>query len=159
METLTLRSHTSEPFTVFEVVGELDLHTQGEFEEAVSRQLVTSPVIVDLSGVEFLAISALRSLMVCHGIAGAEGRPLFYAGPTRQTVRLLSVAGLDEVLPVRPSVADAVGGSAVDQTVSVRALAASLTSRSAISRSLTLAELLASAAAGRPARRHSGDAP
>ena len=93
METLTLRSRASDPFAVFEVVGELDLHTQGEFEEAVSRQLVTSPVIVDLSGVEFLAISALRSLMVCHGIAGAEGRPLFYAGPTKQTVRLLSVAG------------------------------------------------------------------
>jgi anti-anti-sigma factor len=122
MEMLSLRSHASDPFVVFEVVGELDLHTQREFEETVSRQLVTSPVIVDLSGVEFLAISALRSLMVCHGIAGAEGRPLFYAGPTKQTARLLSVAGLDEVLPVRASVAEAVCGSAVDQAVSVRAL-------------------------------------
>jgi anti-anti-sigma factor len=126
MKSLTLRPHTSDHFVVLQAVGELDLHTQGDFEETVSRQLVSTPVIVDLSGLEFLAISALRSLMVCHGIAGAEGQELYYAGPTEQTARLLEVAGLDEVLPIRRSVTDAIGGSAPDATAvaqSVRGLA------------------------------------
>ena len=108
MDTLTLLARTSEPFVVFEAVGALDLHTQGEFEDAVVRELATSSVVVDLSGLEFLAISALRSLMVCHGMADAEGRDLVYAGPSRQTLRLLTVAGLDEVLPLRPSVKDVI---------------------------------------------------
>ena len=37
METITLRSRNSDPFVVFEAVGELDLHTQGEFEDTVVR--------------------------------------------------------------------------------------------------------------------------
>jgi anti-sigma B factor antagonist len=122
MDTLTLHSHTSSPFVIFEAVGELDLHTQDDFEDTVSEQLGRTAVVVDLSGVEFLAASAIRALMVCHGVAGSAGRELYYAGPTRQTTRLLSVAGLDEVLPVRSSVAEAVCASAADPAVLVRSV-------------------------------------
>lgn len=110
---MTLKTHRSEPFVVLEAIGELDLDTQDEFERVVSRLLGTSSVVVDLSGVEFLAICALRSLIICHRLAGTAGHEVFYAEPSRQLVRLLTVSGLAEVLPVRASVAQTVSTSAV----------------------------------------------
>lgn len=113
MQTLRIESHSSDPYVVLKAVGELDLHTQDEFEHAVLEPLRSSPVVVDLSEVDFLAVSALRSLLACHGRAAADGRQLLFAQPSRQAVRLLSLAGLDRVLPVRPTVAEAVCESVV----------------------------------------------
>ena len=118
---LRLDSRHSDHFTVVRAVGDLDLETQDDFEGVVSGHLSSSSVVVDLSAVEFLAISALRSLMVCHALAGATGRELYYAGPTRQSRRLLIMAGLEETLPLRSSVDEVVCGS-VAQPVLVRPL-------------------------------------
>lgn len=112
MQTLVLEPQTSDPFVVVRAMGELDLHTQDEFERVISRLLGRSAVIVDLSAVEFLAISALRSLMVCHALAGSVGHELVYAGPSRQTRRLLAVSGLEYVLPLASSVDQAARASA-----------------------------------------------
>ena len=112
MNHLRLDAQSSDHFTVVRAVGELDLHTQGEFEGVVSSHLGSSSVVVDMSEIEFLAISALRSLMLCHAVAGTAGRELYYAGPTSQSRRLLTVAGLDEMLPLRSSVDEVVCGSA-----------------------------------------------
>lgn len=112
VQSLSLEPRNSEPFVVVEVTGELDLHTQDEFERVVSQLLGSSSVVVDLSGLEFLAISALRSLMVCHGLASSVGHELFYAGASQQTQRLLVLSGLDQVLPVATSVDQAVSASA-----------------------------------------------
>ncbi len=108
---LNLESHAADAFTVVRATGELDLDTQDEFEDVVSAHLTSSSVVVDLSDVEFLAISALRALMVCHAVAGGVGREVYYAGPTRQTRRLLDVAGLDATLTLRSSVDEVVCGS------------------------------------------------
>lgn len=117
---LTLDSQFfSDHFTVVRAVGELDLDTQDAFEGVVSGHLLSSSVVVDLSAVEFLAISALRSLMVCHAVAGTTGREIYYAGPTRQSRRLLAIAGLYETLSLRSSVDEVVCGSA-PQPVLVR---------------------------------------
>lgn len=108
MNPLMLDHSEGDPFAVLRVSGELDLCTQDEFEQAVRRLLGSSPVVVDLSGVDFLAISALQSLLVCHRLAASMGRVLFFAEPSPQTVRLLQVSGLDTVLPVAPTVAGVV---------------------------------------------------
>ena len=111
MQALQLQPQKADPFVVLRATGELDLHTQDEFEREVARFLGATPVIVDLSGLDFLAISALRSLMVCHRQAATTGHELHYAEPSAQTLRLLSLSGLDAVLPVASTVAQVVGGS------------------------------------------------
>lgn len=105
---LTLKSTTEEPFVVLTAIGELDLHTQDLLEDTVTQHLERTPVVVDLGQVEFLAVSALRTLMVCNAMAGSNARELFFAGPPGQTKRLISIAGLDGVLPIRASVAEAI---------------------------------------------------
>ncbi len=103
-----LQHLAGEPFSVLKASGELDLDTQDAFQTAVRDLLERSSVVVDLSEVEFVAISALRTLIECHRLATSMGHLLFFAEPTRQMVRLLTVTGLDTVLPVAPSVADVV---------------------------------------------------
>ena len=113
VQTLSLESQASDPFVVLKAIGDLDLQTQDDFEQAVSLLLGTSPVVVDLSQVEFLAISALRSLIVCHRLSRSLGQQLFFAEPSRQILRLLAVSGLDAVLPLAPTVAQVVSTSPV----------------------------------------------
>lgn len=114
---LTLKSTTEDPFVVLTAIGDLDLHTQDLLEETVTQQLERSPVVVDLGQVEFLAVSALRTLMVCNAMAGSNARELFFAGAPGQTQRLISIAGLAEVLPIRASVAEALCSSAAAAAV------------------------------------------
>src|SRR5688500_10201618 len=111
VQTLSLERQTSDPFVVLKPVGELDLQTQDDFEQAVAQLLGTSPVVIDLSRVEFLAISALRSLIACHQLARSLGYELFFAAPSRQILRLLAVSGLDGVLPLAPTVAQVISTS------------------------------------------------
>jgi anti-anti-sigma factor len=113
MDTLTLQSRTADPFVVLSATGELDLHTQDVFEDVLNQHLAVSPVVVDLSGVDFLAISALRSLVLCHAKAGTAGHQLFFAEASQQALRLLLLAGLAEVLPIRDSVEQVVCDSVV----------------------------------------------
>jgi anti-sigma B factor antagonist len=112
VQPLLLQPHSADPFVVLKASGELDLHTQDEFEREVARLLGISAVVVDLSGLDFLAVAALRSLMVCHRQAATAGHELFYAEPSSQTLRLLTLSGLDAVLPVAASVAQVVDASA-----------------------------------------------
>ncbi|WP_238993488.1 STAS domain-containing protein [Nocardioides caldifontis] len=96
-----------QPFVVFEVTGELDLHNQDGFEAEVTRRLAEGSVVIDLSHLEFLSISSLRSLLVCERSATASNRQVVYAGPPRQARRLIEVAGLTEVLRMSATLRDA----------------------------------------------------
>ena len=110
MQTLWLTSEQSDPFAVLRATGEVDLHNQHEFERVVGEMLELSPVVVDLSAVDFFAICALRSLIVCHNVAASRGHEVFWAEPPSQLARLLAISGLDGVLRV---------GSPVSQDVAV----------------------------------------
>ncbi|GAA3351666.1 STAS domain-containing protein [Amorphoplanes nipponensis] len=64
-------------------------------------------VVVDVSGIGFCDSTGLRSFVAGHERARDAGGWLRLAAPGDQLSGLLRVAGLDEVLDVRPSVADA----------------------------------------------------
>jgi anti-anti-sigma factor len=96
-----------QPFVVVEVTGELDLDTQDGFEAEVFRHLEGHSVVIDMSRLEFLAISSLRSLLLCDRSATEGHRRVVYAGPPNQARRLLEVSGLDGVLRVSPTLTDA----------------------------------------------------
>ena len=107
MEKLEADRPPPESLFVLEMTGDLDLDTQARFESAVFGLLERGSVVVDLSRLDFLAISSLRSLVLCHRHARALCRHVVYAAPPAQARRLIAVARLDAVLPVQPSVAAA----------------------------------------------------
>jgi len=102
--TITYDPALVDPFVVFRVSGELDLDTQDGFEAEVLQTLRQSSVVVDMSGLDFLAIASLRSLVLCHRSAQEQRRALVYADAPRQARRLLRLSRLDEVFDLRRSV-------------------------------------------------------
>ncbi|HLN76111.1 MAG TPA: STAS domain-containing protein [Nocardioidaceae bacterium] len=104
MDVLGIDPRLSEVLFVLKVSGDLDLETQSRFEATVFDLLDRGSVVVDLTRLEFMAISSLRSLVLGHRYAASRRHALVFAGPSRQTRRLLSVARLDSVLHIRPSV-------------------------------------------------------
>lgn len=106
MHTLSLDPQESDPFVVLRASGEVDLHNLDELERGVGALLESSSVVVDLSGLDFFAICALRSLIVCHQLAGVNGHEVFWAEPSSQLARLLTLSGLDQVLHVRSPLAE-----------------------------------------------------
>lgn len=91
------------PVVVLRVTGELDLDNQGQFEQSVLERLTTDSVVLDCSGLEFLAISALRSLDVCAAAAAAADRQFTLMCPSEQVSRLLALAGMEHLLQCPPT--------------------------------------------------------
>jgi len=80
--------------SVIAVAGEIDLDNQQELELAVRAQLLTHSVVLDCSELEFLSISALRSLEACAAVAHAAGHQFHLSRPPPHVSRLLDLAGL-----------------------------------------------------------------
>ena len=92
---------------VLYVLGDLDLATEHEFERVIADALVAGPVVVNLEGVRFFAVSGLGVLLRCRRRALAHGHPLVLAAPQRQFQRLLHAARLQRHLPCVRSVSTA----------------------------------------------------
>ena len=86
-----------EPVALIALTGEIDMDNQGELEQAVLERLTTSSVVLDCSGLDFLSISALRTLDVCAAAAEVAGRHFVLERPARHVSRLLTAAGLDHL--------------------------------------------------------------
>ncbi|WP_173128175.1 STAS domain-containing protein [Kibdelosporangium persicum] len=87
---------------VLHIAGEIDLASEDDFAEALALALGTSaPVIlVDLAGVKFLGSSALHVLLQANEEARRQKRALRVAHGGSIAHRVLTVAGLDQVLEV-----------------------------------------------------------
>jgi anti-sigma B factor antagonist len=99
---------------VLAVRGEVDLSTGGRLLEAGSaalREAVGRPVVLDLSGVNFLSSSGLGLLVALHDEGRELGAPLrVVVDETRPVIRPIRTMGLDEVLSLYGSLDAAVFG-------------------------------------------------
>ena len=105
MHTLTIECDVSGPDVVLTAIGELDIDTQDRFQQVVIDELRSSPVVVDLSRLDFMSISSLRSLLSCQRSAELGGHALVYTDAPQQARRLLAVSGVGDLLCVRDKVA------------------------------------------------------
>jgi anti-sigma B factor antagonist len=108
-----ISSQVSDGFCVVRVAGELDMaheeDLRGELQRALERE--QEGIVVDLSDCEFIDSSGIRSLLV--GREAQQGadrgkRGLAVAAANEQIVRIFSVMGIDEAIPVRPTVEEAI---------------------------------------------------
>jgi anti-anti-sigma factor len=105
VHTLTIESDVSGPDVILSAIGELDIDTQDRFQQVVIDELGSSSVVVDLSRLDFMSISSLRSLLSCQRSAQLGRHALVYADAPRQARRLLAVSGVGDLLSVRDTVA------------------------------------------------------
>lgn len=88
--------------------GDVDMVTAPSLEEAIAAVATREPeaIIVDLSGVDFLASAGMSALVTAHNQLAQSGRFAVVAdGPG--TSRSLKLVGLDAVLRLYPSVDEA----------------------------------------------------
>jgi anti-sigma B factor antagonist len=96
---------------VVRVTGEVDM----SHEEELGKELKTaveadaSGIVVDLTECEFIDSSAIRALLLSREEKSPEGgsESLAVAASSEQILRILSVMGLDQVLPIKPTVEEA----------------------------------------------------
>lgn len=103
-------SYDDDGVAVLSVSGEIDLATIPAFEAAIADALAQRPkaLIVDLSAVDFLASAGLQALVATHEkIGGSAGFAVVADGPA--TSRPIQLTGLDQVLSLSSSVAEAKG--------------------------------------------------
>ncbi|MGA9692530.1 MAG: STAS domain-containing protein [Pseudonocardiaceae bacterium] len=88
--------------TILTVAGEADMLTAPVLRQRLDDHFGTdrTPIIVDLSRVEFLGSNALAVLFDVHERASAEGRTFAVVAATRVIRRPLQVTGLDTTLSV-----------------------------------------------------------
>jgi anti-sigma B factor antagonist len=94
---------------VVSVVGDIDLNTETQLREALAR-LESEPaqrVVLDLSGVEFMASAGIHVLLNVNAALRSEGRTLVVACPQLGVARILTLTGADQLVPIAETVADA----------------------------------------------------
>jgi anti-anti-sigma factor len=104
---ITSVSH-DEGVVVLAVSGEIDLATIPAFEAAIADALTQRPtaLIVDLSGVDFLASAGLQALVAAReSLTGAAEFAVVADRPA--TSRPIQLTGLDQILSLHPTLADA----------------------------------------------------
>jgi anti-sigma B factor antagonist len=92
---------------VVHVHGELDLGNVGELRQALTRAHSDGALVVDLTDCSFLDSSGLRLLLETAKTREDEGRGLVLVAPQGGVRRTLEIAGLDRMLPLHATLADA----------------------------------------------------
>ena len=83
----------------FAVVGEIDAHTAPDISAAVAKAK-TSSLEIDLSGVDFVDSSGLRTLIEAHQKFKASGGSLTLVRPSAVVTRLFDISGVGDYLNV-----------------------------------------------------------
>lgn len=92
---------------VLTAVGALDVVRARDLEVALIRHTSTEmPLVLDLSGVEFMDSSGLYALLRKHHEFGQAGQRLVVV-PSRIVMRLVEVAGVEHSLTLCENVGDA----------------------------------------------------
>jgi len=100
--------------TVLYLYGELDLSTLDEEHRAMSCAIAQeTPLIVDLSAVQFMDATTIRLLVRSADFVHARGRSFTIRGPSPFAARLLTICALDHLVvdgpPVLLAVSDRAG--------------------------------------------------
>jgi anti-sigma B factor antagonist len=93
---------------VVSVAGEIDAGNEDEFRDALTSALAGRVrLVVDLTRVTFMASAGTGVLMGVRRALAAGGGSLALASAHGEVAQVLAVAGVDKVIPVAASVADA----------------------------------------------------
>jgi anti-sigma B factor antagonist len=103
----------SENAYVVRIAGELDISHEDEVRSELRTAIKQADrgVVVDLTECEFIDSSGVRALLLGYEKQreeNGEGNLLAVAADSEQILRILSVMGVDKVIPVQPTVEGAI---------------------------------------------------
>jgi anti-anti-sigma factor len=94
---------------VVAVAGDVDTHTEGQLRDRLTRlsQPPGRRLVLDFSGVEFMASAGVAVLLEMSARIDGGGGALVLACVQPMVARVLSLTGADQLIPIRPTVDDA----------------------------------------------------
>jgi anti-sigma B factor antagonist len=96
---------------VVTVRGEVDMSHEEELRGELRRAVASDAdgIVVDLTECEFIDSTGVRALLLSREAQAAEEgtERLAVAAASEQILRILSVMGIDRVIPIRPTVEEA----------------------------------------------------
>lgn len=99
--------------TVARLIGRMDIDGAQAVDQRLSILANTkSALVLDVSGVSFIASMGLRSLMTCARALGAKGGKLAIAGAAPNVLKVLETSGMGQIAPLAATVDDAVAAIA-----------------------------------------------
>lgn len=109
---LRVETEDRDGLALVKAVGEIDVASAETLAEAVSRALDTGKprVLVDFAEVTFIDSTGLGVLVKSHRSAAERGVAFGLVHPTPQTLKLIRVLGLDQLLSIYDSTEDAAAG-------------------------------------------------
>lgn len=108
---MTDRAQATKPVVVA-FPGELDISNAGDLAQQMRTAITpgVSAVIADLTGTEFCDSAGLRIIVLARDWAKADNVELRLAVPPGPTLVVMKIVGLDQVLPIYPSLDKALAG-------------------------------------------------
>lgn len=102
----------SEPYTLVELVGEADVTNSDSLREVLDAEVAKQPrtLIIDLSGLRFMDSSALHVILRANRAMDREGGVVALASPRDPVAKMLRLTAADQLIPVFPSVSEAIAG-------------------------------------------------
>ena len=96
---------------VVRVAGEVDMSHEEELRGELRTAVAAEPkgIVVDLTECEFIDSSGVRALLLSREAQdpGDGAEHLAVAAASEQILRILSVMGIERVIPIRPTVEEA----------------------------------------------------
>ena len=110
MDLLTSSVSSREGYPLVRLEGESDVTVRGRLRTALTAQAAAAKphLVVDLSGLSFIDCSCLRVLWQVSRMEEEAGGSLRLAAPQPTVARVMELGGVDQVIGVHDSVANAV---------------------------------------------------
>lgn len=98
---LSVRSFRDDDVHTIAIAGEMDLSNAAEVERELVRAEATNAtrIIIDLSELTFMDSTGIRLLITAHARSRTDGDRLMLVRPPARVFRVLTIAGVDELLP------------------------------------------------------------
>jgi anti-sigma B factor antagonist len=101
-----------EPYTLVELVGEADVTNSDALRDVLDAEVAKQPrtLILDLSELRFMDSSALHVILRANRAMDRQGGVVALAGPRDPVAKMLRLTAADQLIPVFPTVSEAVAG-------------------------------------------------
>ena len=101
-----------EPYTLVELVGEADVTNSDALRDVLDAEVAKQPrtLIIDLSELRFMDSSALHVILRANRAMDRQGGVVALAGPRDPVAKMLRLTAADQLIPVFPTVSEAVAG-------------------------------------------------
>jgi anti-anti-sigma factor len=109
---VTARESAGEPYTMVTVTGEADVTNRDDLRGVLDTAVADQPtmLILDISGLRFMDSSALHVILQANRALDRQGGVMALVAPQDPVAKMLRLTTADRLIPVFPTVAEAVAG-------------------------------------------------